>query len=1077
MKATNTPLDSSAKIEYPLFKIERLKAYYENSVVLEAHNIEIPRNQITVLLGPSGSGKSTLLEILGLMNDNFTSESSVKFFPNPNGTDPKDLLHSWKPDAENETTCQELRQDYYSFVFQSTNFMSNFTALENVVIGSLIRGEQFQDVKSTYEDLLFKTLGIADNPNDTSSEYSGGQKQRMAFARGMGPKKIVLFGDEPTGNLDSHSADQLWQVLRESIDESPDDNISAIIVSHSIELALKYADNIIVLTKSPVPYVPPTVENTGDIFEGLGYTITPLFTFTLAEEKWKDSVTEYERMKNMIELLIQPSSASLARLVNRYYQNRYDNIPGSEIRAAVHEVREFFFHDIEQISKDLFTTDPKKLDEAKSFIDQTCQKYFKRMYLRYLEERQISSSMYSLDDFITDFCTKRIDTNLYSIHVYFEKIAEYENLHPDFSSLACGNNCCIPGAECKLNGNSSCNISLFEKDEAPPRTLPTYYAGAIHRIFYNTCLLMDSAHVKFWKIFNLQEKLKSSNTHLEDFKKLLYRQESRTLLGKKQQVLFGVQTIILLLVLVLGFTFGVGKFADSKLRTPYDSFLDGHFKGQYYDDKEFLDRLTDSATAVEAHDLGLRYFNYYKEASVYFKSSKDSINEIPFVGQYYDCNDDILKSLVDPEKNKNNYPRGSKFLSSTDNGIIVTWSFYNRIYPSSDPISDENPNKEIIPFVYVSQGFSVPIRAIVKGLPGENVEFIATHYFSNYVEKFSDFQRKPEAFIVFANNKKNLVDTLMVFSDTQRFGGIGNFTGFRIPAEFIGYEGEALRDSLLNYNAYKKEIEDAKINPDAWTVQYLVESDNINEWLQHITLENFDVNDHPKWRFYVDLNTINQCEAFIAKTTKTDFYFSPDAKRAASNFALITTLTGLLSFVLFFLSSIFVNSILSKLLSNHLISIKMNIGTFQAFGVQIQQIYNVIMRTFLLLPLLIAILIGYLAGSSYFFLWIMNLFAPAELEKNPYFTFNSWIFWVALVALLVYNFVRFNSIIRKYTQVPPSVLIYDKEYKFGGKNKYSVLFSKFFDRFKIPYLTNLFARFQDEKPLFSKHPDEKMKNS
>ncbi|MCX6227078.1 MAG: ABC transporter ATP-binding protein [Bacteroidia bacterium] len=1075
MKTDDNQIKTNQKAEHPLFIIANLKAYYENSVVLEAHNVSIPRNKITVLLGPSGSGKSTLLEILGLMNNNFVPESRVRFFPKPDGTDEKDLLHSWKPDTEHEITCQELRQDYYSFVFQSTNFMSNFTALENVVIGSLIQGERFQDVKDTYQDLLSKTLSIADNPNDTSSEYSGGQKQRMAFARGMGPKKIVLFGDEPTGNLDSHSADQLWQVLRESIDESPDDNITAIIVSHSIELALKYADNIIVLTKSPVTYIAPTVAKTEEVYEGLGYTITPLFTFTLEEEKWKDSSNAYDRMKKMIELLIQPSSASLARLVNRYYQYRFANIPSSETRTAVLKVREHFFQDIDQISKDLKTDDPSKLHNSKKYIYETCEKYIQRMYVKYLEENNLNPVDFSVGDFMDHFSSKRIDTNVYAIKDFFEKIASFEKRHPVKGVLDHKNNCCIPGSGCLLNGNASCNISLFEKDEAPPRALPTYYAGGIHRFFYNTCLLMDSAHVKFWKIFNRSAKLKSSNNHLEDFKKLLYRQESRTLLGKKQQVLFGVQIIILLLVLVLGFTFGVGKFADSKLRTPYDSFLDGYFKGAYYDDKEFLKRLQEDS--VKAKEIGISYYNYYKEASVYFKISRDSVNELPFVGQYYSYTDDILKSLVDPEKNRNNYPRGTGFLSSTDNGIIITWSFYNRIHPSKNPISDDNPNKEIIPFVFVSQGFSVPIRAIVKGLPGDNVEFIATHYFSNYLDNYSSPPRKPEPFIVFKNNKTRIADTLDLFSNIQYYSGIGNYLSYKVPEEYIGYEDGVIKDSILNNTVFQRELENIDIDRNNWSIQYLVESDNTTTWLQKIDIANFDTNDHPKWRFYVDLNNINECESFIKSATKTEFFFSPDAKRAASNFALITTLTGLLSFVLFFLSSIFVNSILSKLLSNHLISIKMNIGTFQAFGVQIQQIYNVIMRTFLLLPLLIAILIGFIAGSSYFFLWIMNIFAPAELERNPYFTFNSWIFWVALLALLIYNFIRFNSIIRKYTQVPPSVLIYDKEYKFGNKNKYIVMIAEFFDQFKIPYLTKLFARFLDEKPLFSRRPVEEIKKS
>ncbi|MBT6999170.1 MAG: ATP-binding cassette domain-containing protein [Prolixibacteraceae bacterium] len=235
-----------------IFEIRDLKCSYENDswqqendedVVLEVNHLDIKRSDITVFLGPSGSGKSTLLETLGLMNETI-KEGHVSFYPEKDSKSPI-KLHEIKEAKDHRKN--DIRKDYYSFIFQSTNLMSNFTAIENIAVTSLIqRGKNFvvawaNSIKSIV-NLNVRSCTWKKYPY----ELSGGERLRVSVARALTPKHSVLFGDEPTGNLDHFNSDQVLGFIREKVKE--EDNLSVIIVSHSIELAMKFADQIIILT-------------------------------------------------------------------------------------------------------------------------------------------------------------------------------------------------------------------------------------------------------------------------------------------------------------------------------------------------------------------------------------------------------------------------------------------------------------------------------------------------------------------------------------------------------------------------------------------------------------------------------------------------------------------------------------------------------------------------------------------------------------------------------------------------------------------------------------------------------------
>lgn len=234
-----------------LFSIENLKCSYErpyvkgrSRVVLEINKLRIAKGQKIFIVGESGIGKSTILETLGMMNNTLVADSSTKFnFFDKEGRE-TDLKQMWSADDDN---LSAFRRSNYSFIFQSTNLMRNFTAFENVAFTRMQQGyskkEAFDKTKRVLADLGLDHI----DESRMTQELSGGQQQRLAFARAILPDFTVLFGDEPTGNLDPENAMRVMSVLARKLDEQH--GATAIIVSHDMHLATTFADVIIKIRK------------------------------------------------------------------------------------------------------------------------------------------------------------------------------------------------------------------------------------------------------------------------------------------------------------------------------------------------------------------------------------------------------------------------------------------------------------------------------------------------------------------------------------------------------------------------------------------------------------------------------------------------------------------------------------------------------------------------------------------------------------------------------------------------------------------------------------------------------------
>jgi len=225
----------------PIFSIKNLNCeYVKNKPVLRLEELEIGRGKLIFLIGKSGIGKSTFIETLGLMNNTIASlpDTKITFYPSSDSA-AVEIQNAWE---RSNKELSEFRKKNFSFIFQNTNLMPNFTAGENMMMGLLLDGENKSTAKAKVLDIM-RQLSLPPEIFDSKiSELSGGQRQRLAFVRAVTSKFSVLFGDEPTGNLDEKTADELMSILKSIIKK---ESKTGLIVSHDLRLAMKFADVIL----------------------------------------------------------------------------------------------------------------------------------------------------------------------------------------------------------------------------------------------------------------------------------------------------------------------------------------------------------------------------------------------------------------------------------------------------------------------------------------------------------------------------------------------------------------------------------------------------------------------------------------------------------------------------------------------------------------------------------------------------------------------------------------------------------------------------------------------------------------
>ncbi|MDO8958039.1 MAG: ABC transporter ATP-binding protein [Deltaproteobacteria bacterium] len=188
--------------------------------VLKGIDLTITAGEMLAIEGASGAGKSTLLHILGALDR--PTEGKVYF-------QDLDLLD------QSETDLAEIRNRYIGFVFQFHHLLPEFTALENTIMPGLIQGMGHKDAVQSGERILVQ-LGLGDRLLHKPGELSGGEQQRVAVARALMMNPQVILADEPTGNLDSKTGEEVHNLL---VHINREQGITIIVVTHNPALAVR----------------------------------------------------------------------------------------------------------------------------------------------------------------------------------------------------------------------------------------------------------------------------------------------------------------------------------------------------------------------------------------------------------------------------------------------------------------------------------------------------------------------------------------------------------------------------------------------------------------------------------------------------------------------------------------------------------------------------------------------------------------------------------------------------------------------------------------------------------------------
>ncbi|MBY4127120.1 ABC transporter ATP-binding protein [Rhodococcus fascians] len=197
---------------------------------LSGVSVEFARGEFTAIMGPSGSGKSTLMHCLAGLD---TASSGTVTIGDTELT------------ALSDKEMTGLRRDRIGFVFQAFNLVPTLTALENITLPLDIAGRA---PDQGWLDTVVDRLGLRDRLDHRPSELSGGQQQRVACARALAGRPDIVFGDEPTGNLDSRSSGEVLSILRTAADEFDQ---TVVIVTHDPRAA-SYADRVVFLADGAV---------------------------------------------------------------------------------------------------------------------------------------------------------------------------------------------------------------------------------------------------------------------------------------------------------------------------------------------------------------------------------------------------------------------------------------------------------------------------------------------------------------------------------------------------------------------------------------------------------------------------------------------------------------------------------------------------------------------------------------------------------------------------------------------------------------------------------------------------------
>jgi lipoprotein-releasing system ATP-binding protein len=204
-----------------MIKAKNIQKFYDDLQVLKGVNIHIKPGEVVSIVGASGAGKTTLLQILGTLDRAASNENFELII---NNTNIGNL---------NDKALAKFRNEHIGFIFQFHQLLPEFTAIENVCLPAFIKGTNKKEAEKRAKELL-DFLGLSHRYNHKPNELSGGEQQRVAVARALINSPDLIFADEPSGNLDSESAENLHSLFFKLRDQFGQ---TFVIVTHNEELA------------------------------------------------------------------------------------------------------------------------------------------------------------------------------------------------------------------------------------------------------------------------------------------------------------------------------------------------------------------------------------------------------------------------------------------------------------------------------------------------------------------------------------------------------------------------------------------------------------------------------------------------------------------------------------------------------------------------------------------------------------------------------------------------------------------------------------------------------------------------
>jgi lipoprotein-releasing system ATP-binding protein len=223
----------------PVLELRGVKQSFKQAVgqldVIATADLQVYPGEMVALIGPSGSGKSTLLHITGLLERALGGDV---------------VINGQSTSAMSDRERTRLRRTKMGFVYQYHHLLPEFSALENVVLPQMIAGHSRRAAKPRAAELLTR-VGLGQRLDHRPAKLSGGEQQRVAIARALANQPAILLADEPTGNLDIHTSDDVFALLLSLV---RDTGVAAMIATHNLEIAKKM-DRIVTIREGVLePY-------------------------------------------------------------------------------------------------------------------------------------------------------------------------------------------------------------------------------------------------------------------------------------------------------------------------------------------------------------------------------------------------------------------------------------------------------------------------------------------------------------------------------------------------------------------------------------------------------------------------------------------------------------------------------------------------------------------------------------------------------------------------------------------------------------------------------------------------------